>query len=87
MSREIDWHRRARCKEPWVDPEWFFPEHTSPTDVLAICAACPVRRQCLDFALNNPLGQYGIWGGTTAYERRRMRASVRDDMTKRIVTL
>ena len=55
--------------------------------MLAICAACPVRRQCLDFALNNPLGQYGIWGGTTAYERRRMRTTMRDGITEGIVTL
>jgi WhiB family redox-sensing transcriptional regulator len=38
----------------------------------AICAGCPVRRQCLDFATANDLG-YGIWGGTTPEDRRRNR--------------
>ena len=36
----------------------------------AICAACPVRRDCLAFALR--IGQAdGIWGGLTEEERRK----------------
>jgi WhiB family redox-sensing transcriptional regulator len=40
----------------------------------AICALCPVRQQCLDYALRNSI-RHGIWGGLTregrARERRR----------------
>lgn len=52
----------------------FFPHastYISP-DVKAICDACPVRRDCLIFALKN--GQeYGIWGGATEKQRRDLR--------------
>jgi WhiB family redox-sensing transcriptional regulator len=38
----------------------------------AVCARCPVRTACLEFAIatNQP---YGIWGGTNASERRSIR--------------
>lgn len=34
----------------------------------AICAACPVRPQCLDHAITND-EQAGMWGGLTPRER------------------
>jgi WhiB family redox-sensing transcriptional regulator len=34
-----------------------------------VCAACPVRQECLDYALR-VREQYGIWGGLTEVERR-----------------
>jgi WhiB family redox-sensing transcriptional regulator len=37
-----------------------------------ICAGCPVRIQCLDFALTHDQ-THGIWGGTTAEDRQRDR--------------
>ncbi len=40
----------------------------------AICAACPVRQQCLEQALERG-ERYGIWGGLTDTERSRLRAS------------
>ena len=36
----------------------------------AFCAACPVRRQCLEFGLSAGIRD-GIWGGVSAEERRR----------------
>lgn len=33
-----------------------------------ICAECPVKRECLDWALDN--SEYGTWGGQTEKERR-----------------
>lgn len=38
----------------------------------AICARCPVREECLEHALTKP-EPFGIWGGTSENERRRMR--------------
>lgn len=36
-------------------------------------AACPVREECLDYALSfEPDGLVGVWGGTTASERHKM---------------
>lgn len=38
----------------------------------AVCASCPVRAQCLDYALRNSIMQ-GIWGGLNKEERARER--------------
>jgi WhiB family redox-sensing transcriptional regulator len=37
-----------------------------------MCATCPVRVECLDFALANP-SICGLWGGTDERERRAIR--------------
>jgi WhiB family redox-sensing transcriptional regulator len=37
-----------------------------------VCASCPVRRQCLDYALEKSFKQ-GIWGGCIDEERVRER--------------
>jgi len=67
-----EWWRRAACQA--ADPEMFFPvgAHGPAGDEIArakaVCAACLVRRQCLQFALAT--GQmHGVWGGTTEDER------------------
>src|SRR4051812_10233099 len=33
-----------------------------------VCASCPVRVECLRFAMSGP-EQFGVWGGTTRRER------------------
>ncbi|HLI37900.1 MAG TPA: WhiB family transcriptional regulator [Streptosporangiaceae bacterium] len=71
------WRSRAACRGE--DPELFFPVGSSGPAALrqvaaakAVCARCPVRDACLGFALST--GQdYGIWGGLTEDERRRLR--------------
>ena len=41
-----------------------------------MCAACPVREECLELALRNwAVGQHGVWGGTVPAERERLRAA------------
>jgi hypothetical protein len=54
-----------------ADPDLFFPESGADTSYArSICKSCPVRRQCLDYALES--GQkHGIWGGMTESQRRR----------------
>jgi WhiB family transcriptional regulator, redox-sensing transcriptional regulator len=70
-----DWRFRAACLT--ADPELFFPlsaagpSATQLTEAKAICARCPVRRQCLDFALTTRQ-VHGVWGGTSEDERRRL---------------
>lgn len=72
---------RGFTREPWVergacrgvDPALFFPGVGVTADaVRAVCAGCPVTAECLDYALRNG-EHYGIWGGTSERERRRMR--------------
>ena len=59
----------ARCLD--ADPEAFFPEKGGSTrEAKRICAACPVRDDCLQYALEND-ERFGIWGGLSERERRR----------------
>jgi WhiB family redox-sensing transcriptional regulator len=54
----------------------FYPASPAEeAEALALCATCPVRAQCLEYALRNK-ETHGIWGGTTADQRRRMRRRV-----------
>jgi hypothetical protein len=42
---------------------------------IAVCAACPVRAECLELALRNwAIGQFGVRGGTVPAERGKLRA-------------
>lgn len=70
------------------DPEAFFPEkHSDEENTRAInsakqvCSACPVKMDCLNWALTNE-EKYGIWGGLTATERRRLTARIKDAKVK-----
>jgi WhiB family transcriptional regulator, redox-sensing transcriptional regulator len=68
-----NWRTRAACRE--VDPDLFFPVGADDSPVTrfqverarAVCDSCPVRADCLRFALGSR--QDGIWGGTTEGER------------------
>lgn len=71
ILQPVDWQAKARCTG--VDPEIFFPERGGSSKAAReVCARCEVRRQCLEYALNNK-EQFGIWGGTSERERRRLR--------------
>lgn len=64
-----DWREQSLCRQ--VDPELFFGEPgANPNAARRVCAACPVTAECLTAGINE---QWGIWGGTTYYERRQMR--------------
>ena len=40
-------------------------------EALEVCATCPIKQACLDFSFSSPdTINYGIYGGTLAYERR-----------------
>ncbi|MET9557184.1 WhiB family transcriptional regulator [Streptomyces sp. NPDC006645] len=71
---DTSWHVRGACygMDPEEADELFFPR---PRDLCAIaearalCAQCPVRRDCLNHALENKIKE-GTWGGLTKAERR-----------------
>ena len=66
-----EWMDRANCAG--VDPELFFPDRGASTrEAKAVCQACVVRVECLDYALDHS-EKHGIWGGRSERERRRMR--------------
>jgi len=65
-----EWMAAGLCAE--VDPELFFPESGAPNrDAKRICGGCEVRAQCLAYALAHR-ERFGVWGGTTERERRRL---------------
>jgi WhiB family redox-sensing transcriptional regulator len=75
-GRVANWRAAGACLD--ADPDLFFPISSAGRGLSqiarakAICARCPVRRECLEFAYANaPI--YGIWGGTTPEERRQAR--------------
>ena len=66
------WRELAACRG--TDLEVFFPERgESAEPARQVCAACPVRQPCLDYAITNRI-THGIWGGLTERERRALRS-------------
>ena len=67
------WQDRANCLG--VDPDLFFPERGASTrEAKEVCRGCVVRMDCLEYALVNG-EKFGIWGGMSERERRRLAAS------------
>jgi len=77
IAERMDWHDNAACRE--LDPDAFFIEHLKDDRYIralarakAVCRTCPVREECLDFAVRNN-EPAGVWGGLSPRERRRHR--------------
>ncbi len=70
------WRHQAACRD--LDTNLFFPDGEGAgvaaqvAEAKAVCARCPVREDCLDFALASDQS-YGIFGGLTETERRSLR--------------
>ncbi len=65
------WQDFANCLG--VDPDLFFPERGASTrEAKEVCRGCVVREDCLEYALENG-EKFGIWGGMSERERRRLR--------------
>jgi WhiB family redox-sensing transcriptional regulator len=71
VETETSWQERALCAQ--TDPEAFFPEKGGSTrEAKKVCLACDVRVECLDYALAHD-ERFGIWGGLSERERRRLK--------------
>jgi WhiB family redox-sensing transcriptional regulator len=63
------------------DPEQFFADSEEPGSIKTtnkakkVCIGCPYIEECLAWALDN--NEYGVWGGTTKNERRRLKRAIR----------
>ena len=65
------WQDMANCLG--VDPDLFFPERGASTkEAKGVCNSCEVRMECLEYALRHG-EKFGIWGGMSERERRRLR--------------
>lgn len=68
---ELAWQAKALCAQ--TDPEAFFPEKGGSTrEAKKICMSCEVRVDCLEYALAQD-ERFGIWGGLSERERRRLK--------------
>jgi WhiB family redox-sensing transcriptional regulator len=71
QTPEPSWQRQANCMG--VDPDLFFPERGASTkEAKEVCRGCVVKEDCLEYALSNG-EKFGIWGGLSERERRRIR--------------
>ena len=67
----LEWQERALCAQ--TDPEAFFPEKGGSTrEAKRVCLSCEVRGDCLEYALEHD-ERFGIWGGLSERERRRLK--------------
>jgi WhiB family transcriptional regulator, redox-sensing transcriptional regulator len=70
-----DWAAQAACLDE--DPDLFFPPGERGAAIAqyelarSVCNPCPVRRSCLEFALEVD-AQHGMWGGMAPDERKRV---------------
>lgn len=69
------WMKWAACRG--LDPNLFFPEKGDGSrGVKDVCRPCPVRQECLDYAIETSQWK-GVWGGTTERERKAIRRNRR----------
>jgi len=70
---EGQWRSLALCAGH-PDRDCWFPDdysNSAADRAVATCRACPVRAECLDFAINTHQSE-GVWGGMTPSQRRRL---------------
>ena len=70
IGMESNWMAEGLCNEQ--PPSLFFPSDGVGVEVAKkICAECPSKEPCLEYALTNRI-DHGVWGGTSERQRRRI---------------
>lgn len=76
VRTDIGWRQDAACRD--LETNIFFPNTDADAGpARQICDVCPVREQCLEFAMATRQ-EDGVWGGLTEAERRRLRRRRRE---------
>jgi WhiB family redox-sensing transcriptional regulator len=72
---EHAWMLAGLCRDR--DPSFFFPSDGVGVDhARRVCSTCPVKAECLEYALRYRI-EHGVWGGASERERRRILRSRR----------
>jgi len=69
---KTQWQNDALCATPAMEPYkdiFFSEEEEQVKNAKRVCGACPVRKECLQWALDNK-EIWGVWGGSDEYELR-----------------
>ena len=67
---DTEWMAQGNCADK--PPSLFFPSDGVGVEVAKrVCADCPMKAMCLEYALSNRI-DHGVWGGTSDRERRRI---------------
>ncbi|HEX6597167.1 MAG TPA: WhiB family transcriptional regulator [Acidimicrobiales bacterium] len=78
---DVAWRQEAACRG--LETDIFFPlTEEEAAEAKAVCATCPVRDLCLEYALITRQDD-GVWGGLTETERRRVRRRRREAAARR----
>ena len=78
---DTEWMRRGNCRDE--PPSLFFPSDGTGVDIARqLCATCPVKEPCLEYALRTRIA-HGVWGGASERERRRILRQRRLDAAAR----
>lgn len=74
-----DWQEYGLCRQ--TDPEIYFPEKGGSTRAAKrLCLDCTVRAECLAAALEAD-ERFGVWGGASERERRKMQRQIEEGAT------
>lgn len=74
---QLEWMREGHCR--YYPPAAFFPSDGVGVDqARQICAECPVKAECLEYALESRI-DHGVWGGCSERQRRRILRQRRQD--------
>jgi WhiB family redox-sensing transcriptional regulator len=81
VDTDVSWHQEAACRG-YATTRFFIEAKSADQpeqlrEARQICGLCPVRKRCLDYALNNHI-HHGIWGGYTTKQRRGIRRDRRN---------
>lgn len=71
IEERPEWMSRARCRA--LPTELFYPGQGECPEGAALCLGCPVRGECLTYALVHR-EVHGTWGGLSERKRRPLRA-------------
>lgn len=70
----------AVCSQ--IDPDLYFPDNLAEamsrnvTTIKNLCFQCPLVSDCFEHAMRMTyLDDHGVWGASTAYERKQMKIS------------
>ena len=78
LPEQYAWMIDAQCRG--AAPTEFFPSDGLGVEAAQrVCANCPVKPECLEYALEHRI-EHGVWGGASERERRRILRRRRDLM-------